>query len=460
MRRRTFGAALSAATFGLVAGALPSASQAGAATTPALSAVQVQALSRNDTHSVIVVFKDQVPSLPANTTFGAERQTAVGAVQSQVVGELRQLHAPGLHSYTVLNAVSADVSSAEEIRLAANPAVAEVVPNATAQLEFNAPGSAVEATAGSAQASPGLPAHLQWEQASARRRVRRAVELDPQALQTIRANSNLPGAAPTAASLGITGAGVKVAFIAEGIDVDQPNFQRANGSQVIVDQKPTSPVKATPARRQRRRGLPRRQLDRRPGQRRVTALLCQRPDRARSWSRAPPRRQLVWLKAFPSNHDATTTSLLEAIDYAVTVEHVNVLNESFGYNPLPDTMNDLIRQADEAAVAAGTVVDVSTGDAGPTSTRWVAEHRSGRDRRRGQHHVPGVRPGGHRELRRHRRQGLGERQPQRSEQRRHRRSASRGRTSSPPATSTGIPAIPRPVSSARASRVAPARRGL
>ncbi len=83
---------------------------------------------------------------------------------------------------------------------------------------------------------------------------------------------------------------------------------------------------------------------------------------------AAPGAELVSLKAFPSDHDATSTSLLEAIDYAVTAEHVNVLSESFGYNPLPDTMNDLIRKADEAAVAAGTVVDVSTGDAGPTST--------------------------------------------------------------------------------------------
>ena len=31
-------------------------------------------------------------------------------------------------------------------------------------------------------------------------------------------------------------------------------------------------------------------------------------------------------------------------------------------------MTDVVRQADEAAVQAGTVVDVSTGDGGPTST--------------------------------------------------------------------------------------------
>ena len=111
-------AALSVATLGLIAGIMVPAGRVGASTTSAaLSAAQVRALSRHATQSVIVVFKDQVPSLPANTTFGAERQTAVREIQSQVVGQLRLLHAPDLHSYSLLNAVSATVSPAEEASL-------------------------------------------------------------------------------------------------------------------------------------------------------------------------------------------------------------------------------------------------------------------------------------------------------------------------------------------------------
>jgi len=140
MHRRIRFAAPAVAALGLIAGALAATGPAEASSTPtALSAAQVQALSRHATQSIIVVFKDQVLSLPANTTFGSERRTAVREIQSQVVGQLRQLHAPDLHSYTLLNAVSATVSPAEEARLAASPGVAEVVPNATAHLEFTTP---------------------------------------------------------------------------------------------------------------------------------------------------------------------------------------------------------------------------------------------------------------------------------------------------------------------------------
>ena len=195
-----------------------------------------------------------------------------------------------------------------------------------------------------------------------------AVELDPQALQTIRANNNHPNAAPTAASLGITGAGVKVAFIAEGIDVNQPNFQRANGSHVIVDQADFTGEGDAGTVSGGEASLDASSIAAQ-GNVKYTATFADGQKCNFVVEGAAPGADLVSLKAFPSDHDATSTSLLEAIDYAVSTEHVNVLNESFGYNPLPDTMNDLIRQADEAAVAAGTVVDVSSGDAGPTSTR-------------------------------------------------------------------------------------------
>ena len=224
--------------------------------------------------------------------------------------------------------------------------------------------------------------------------------LEPEALQltdTASTNPRLPEAQRLRGGNGalINGKGVKVAFIAEGLDINNPDFKR-NGRSIFVDYQdfsgdgtsaPTSGGEAF--------------LD-------ASSIAAQgnkvydvndylvnplpKPCPIRILGMAPGV-SLVGLKVFGQNNATTTSAFVQAIDYAVNVDHVNVLNESFGSNPFPDLRNDPISLANDHAVAAGVTVTVSTGDAGvagtigsPATASWC--HQRGR-----YHPIPLLHPG-------------------------------------------------------------------
>lgn len=322
--------------------------------TPALAS----ALSRHVRDKVIIVLKNQLARLPDTPANSARRKAAVAVIQHGVLSELAATHARNVKSISLVNAVAATVSPGEAKRLAGNPAVAKVTPDRPIPIVSSLP----LAKSVSARAPlPPLPGTCPT--------TKNGVQLNPEAILNIHAARQF--GKTSAQGLGYTGAGVKVAWIADGLDPNNPDFIRANGKHVFVDYQdfsgtgtsaPTSGGEAF--------------LD-------ASSIAAQGrhvyniqnygvgltvPCRIRILGVAPGS-SLVGLNVFGSSNVAFNSVFLEAINYAVSVDHVNVINESFGSNVFPDVGSlDLTKQADDAAVKAGVTVVVASGDAGPTNT--------------------------------------------------------------------------------------------
>ncbi|MGA2929483.1 MAG: S8 family serine peptidase, partial [Solirubrobacteraceae bacterium] len=324
-----------------------------------LVGARARALGQAATQRVIVVLKDQETALPATRGLIAARSNAIARDQAPVASTLSASGAQNLHSYKLIDAMSATVSPAAEAQLKSNPAVSEVVPDqiirlAPAEPTGNSSAAGSSAVPSTVCAAPGK------------------VQLDPQALETIHADSDVAGA-QTARSLGFTGTGVTVGFIADGLNINDPDFFRADGKRVIIDYKdfsgegtyvPTGGEEAFgDASSIAAQG------------REVYDVANFGPHAVKRTcdirvEGVAPGASLVALDIFGSEDAGFNSNFLDAIDYAVTVDHVNVLNESLGNNYYPDddASLDLIKQANDAATAAGTTVTVSSGDAGVTST--------------------------------------------------------------------------------------------
>ncbi len=316
------------------------------------------------TKNVIVVLRDQHTNLSitrGKSSSSSARVKAFHSDQSPVVSRAKSFGAKNLHGFSTINAISATVTQSQATELATDPSVAAIYPDLpikAAPIVDAAPaaaGSSSSASTPSSQTCPTDPAKPL---------------LEPEALQitnTAFQDKNTPQAQNI-----VDGSGVKVAWIADGIDINNPDFIRADGSHVFIDYKDFSGDG----------------LDAVTGGAEafgdassIAAQGRQTYDIANFVNPAhpvppgcnitvrgmAPGASLIGLKVFGNAPTAPTSRFIEAIDYAVA-DGADVLNESFGGNPFPDTSTDPITLADDAAVAAGVTVVTSSGDAGINGT--------------------------------------------------------------------------------------------
>jgi len=314
----------------------------------------------SSTQKVIVVLRDQLAATPADKKNMSPRRAKAVSSQDGVLRDLAGAAPTHVKHFALGNAFAATVTAAQAAQLASDPRVASVVPDRT--VELPQPTTSVAAP----KAKPAAPTTPDTDGPDAICPSNPAHPLvEPEALRSIRALTT--DGSPNAQQLA-TGAGVKVAFIADSLDPNNPDFIRPNGEHVFVDYQDFSGAgPSAPSDGREAFG----DASSIAAQGTVVHDLSNFVNQAHPLPPGcnirvvgvAPGASLVGL-VFGSN-----SSILQAIDYAVSTDHVDVLNESFGLNAYPDfSMRNALTLFNDAAVAAGVTVTVSSGDAGITNT--------------------------------------------------------------------------------------------
>jgi hypothetical protein len=168
-----------------------------------------------------------------------------------------------------------------------------------------------------------------------------------------------------------TGHGVKVAWFADGVDINNPDFIRPDGSHVFVDYRdftgdgPNAPTggeeafgDATDIAAQGRQVYDLSNF--------VNPAHPLPPGCTITVRGVAPGASLVGMKVFGAA-GAFASVIAQGIDWAVTHDHVDILSESFGDFTMPDTARDVIKQFNDAAVRSGIVVSQGSSDSGATA---------------------------------------------------------------------------------------------
>jgi hypothetical protein len=326
---------------GIAAGASLACVLAGAATataaTSARTATSPSAAAKSS--PVIVILNNQ--SGTAATT------------ESPLISQVKAAGGTNVIGYSAVASFAATVSPAEAAALAANPAVASVVPDQ--KIDVTPAASQVPAAPSGPSTGGGSPASSICGTA--------AKPLLPEDLTTTHANQ--------AHTAGITGAGVTVAWIADGLDPNNPDFIRAGKSifKDYVDFSGDGPDTQTggeeafgDASMIAAQGNETYDLSNYVNPAYPLPKNCDLKVEGMA-----PGASLIGLKAGGEFLD--TSAILQSIDYAIN-NGANVINESFGSNVYSDNNSrDAIQMFDDAAVRHGITVTVSTGDSGVSGTQ-------------------------------------------------------------------------------------------
>ncbi|HEY7050300.1 MAG TPA: S8 family serine peptidase [Jatrophihabitantaceae bacterium] len=349
--RRSIIIVLSVAAATALAAVGPTANAAPKPTSPTAS---------NAPENVIVVLRDQLTGTPANRHDMSSRKARATSSQDSVLSKLTGAAPRNVKHFALGNAFSASVTSTQAAALAADPRVAAVVPDR--KVEVEQPVSVGSNTTSKSTVTPQADANGPF--ATCPSDPSKPL-IEPEALQSIRALTT--DGSPYAQQLA-TGAGVKVAFIADSMDPNVPDFIRPDGSHVFVDYQDFSGAGPSAI------------SDGREAFGDASSIAAQGTavhDLSNFVNQAhplPPGCNIRVVGVAPGASlvglvFASNSSILQAIDYAVSTDHVDVLNESFGLNTYPDiSTRNTLTLFNDAAVAAGVTVTVSSGDAGITNT--------------------------------------------------------------------------------------------
>ena len=310
---------------------------------------------------MIVLLRNQFPGrAPAS----AVRRASIASTQARIKAELSRLNAPHLHAYKFVDAISATVSKAEAARLRGDPAVRAVVPDTLVRGPDTA--SPLSTATGPSMAAPFLTPLSTDSPTTDPQAICPADPsqplLEPEALQSMNVDT---GSAAT-------GSGVRIAVFPDGLDPNNPDFISPDSSHAIFDYQDftgSGPNAATggaeafgDASSIIAQGTQVFDLSGEVNPAHPLPPGCNIRIRG-----VAPGASLAVMKVFGSANFAFTSEILQGVDYAVNTDHVDILSESFGGNPVPNP-GDPIAVADEDAVNAGITVVVSSGDAGATNT--------------------------------------------------------------------------------------------